>query len=86
MNRIEKVEPDFRLPEQRPLWVAIGLWGLPNRLSAVAFLWLSLLLTVACAIAGFWIPILWVGFLFIFSSAWYWLAIRWVDEHGGWRK
>ncbi|HUY89558.1 MAG TPA: hypothetical protein VMV10_12560 [Pirellulales bacterium] len=70
-------------PEPRPGWVKLGLWGLPNRGSAWACFWLSGALGLGGAY-GFVDPRFFgFGSLF-FAASWYWLAIRWVDEHGGW--
>jgi hypothetical protein len=78
-------DPDIRLPE-RPWWVAIGLWGVPTRTAALVYLYISLGLTVASIAAGFVFPLYWGGCLLIFAAMWYWLAIRWVDQHGGWGR
>jgi hypothetical protein len=33
---------DERQSTPRPMWVKIGLWGLPNRTTAMFFFWLSI--------------------------------------------
>jgi len=70
-------------PEPRPAWVKFGLWGLPNRGAAWACFWLSVALSLVGAY-GF-VDRRFFGFgALVFAALWYWLAIRWVDEHGGW--
>jgi hypothetical protein len=61
-----------------------GLWGLPNRLAACAFFWLSLALAGACVAYGFVNPLAFLGGLMVFAALWYYLSIRWVDQHSGW--
>jgi hypothetical protein len=68
-----------------PLWVKLGLWGLPTRASALAFLWGSVVLTVLGLIGGFWNPSLFIiGLLLPFAAWWYGAAINWVDKNGKW--
>ncbi|XAM00314.1 hypothetical protein OT109_02780 [Phycisphaeraceae bacterium D3-23] len=68
----------------RPLWVQVGLWGLPNRLSAWLFFWLSMALVVGGLVLAFIQPLCLVSVLFAFSAWWYWACIRWVDQHQDW--
>jgi hypothetical protein len=70
--------------EKRPLWVRIGLWGLPNRASVWAFFWLSLVLAVASVAYGFVDRRFFAGALLVIAAWWYYLSIRWVDKHGNW--
>jgi hypothetical protein len=72
-------------PRKRPIWVAIGLWGLPRRGWAMFFLGLSVLCALGFAIAGIWHTRAWGGLVFALVALWYWLAIRWVDRNGTWR-
>jgi len=67
-----------------PVLVRAGLWSIPNRASAWAFVWIALALAAAGIAYGFVNPIGFVGGLFVFASLWYYLSIRWVDRHGGW--
>jgi hypothetical protein len=76
-------EPTKRRIE-RPLWVAVGLWGGPGRLSAWGFFWLSLALAVGSFVYGLFDSRFLVGGVFFLSALWYWLAIRWVDRHDSW--
>jgi hypothetical protein len=69
---------------ERPWWVRFVLWGLPNRPSAVAFVWLSVALAAACAIYGFWDRRFSIGASLVVAALGYMLAIHWVDAHGGW--
>ena len=64
---------------ERPLWVAIGLWGLKTRLVALAFVALSVLLGTGLML--YWS---WQGALVYMAALWYFLAIRWVDKNGSW--
>jgi hypothetical protein len=69
---------------RRPLWVRIGLWGLPTRRWAWAFVWLSFAIAIGCVTYGF---VDWrfaLGGLMTLAALGYYLAIRWVDHHGGW--
>ena len=76
--------PDGDKNVERPWWVKIGLWGLPNRASAWAFFWISILLAIGCVLYGFVDRRFLVGGLFIVAAWWYCAAIRWVDRHGRW--
>lgn len=68
----------------RPLWVRVGLWGLPRRSAAWAFFWLSMALGIGGIIYGFSDRRFFAGALLFVAAGWYYLAIRWVDQHGGW--
>ena len=71
---------------ERPSWVKVGLFGVNSRGSALAFMWLCILIAPTCAyiaIAHQW-PEMWAGLLGLGSAMWYWLCIRWVDEHDDW--
>lgn len=67
-----------------PVMVRLGLWGLSNRASAWAFFWLSIALAVASVAYGFKDPRFFAGSLLVFAALWYYLSIRWVDQHGSW--
>ncbi len=75
---------DSKRLAQRPLWVKLGLWGLPTRASAWAFFWLSWGITVGCVAYGFWDRRFFFGGLLVLAALWYFLAIKWVDQHGSW--
>jgi hypothetical protein len=45
---------DKRPAMKRPWWVRFTLWGLPNRASAMGFVWLLLGVAAAAAIVGLW--------------------------------
>lgn len=64
---------------ERPLWVAVGLWGLKTRAVAWAFFVLSIL--VATGWMMYWS---WSGAIIYLAAVWYFLAIRWVDKHSAW--
>jgi hypothetical protein len=69
-----------------PLWVKLSLWGLPNKGSVWAFVGLS----IFCAVASVAYAVMagdlrfYAGLLFLLAALMYWLAIRWVDNHGSW--
>lgn len=68
----------------RPAWVKLALWGLPNRTAAVGFLWLSVALSAGCVAYGFVDRRYFIGAFMIIAALWYYLAIRWVDRQGHW--
>lgn len=87
-NRDDNTELDdddaHRTPKPWPLWVGLGLWGLPGRNWAWACFWLSIGLTIAGIALGF---VFWPAFYaagFSLAACWYLAAIRWVDRHGQW--
>ena len=76
-----------RMPrEQFPWWVKLGLWGVPGRAGAWAFVVFSVLL--AAGFAGYAVVSgdarFYVGLLFLGAALTYWLALRWVDRNGSW--
>jgi hypothetical protein len=75
----------IRAREERPWWVQVGLWGIHSRATAWAFFWISVGLAVVPTVLFFAVN---KGFvlcgLFGVAALWYWLCIRWADEHGGW--
>lgn len=75
-------EPGVAAP--RPKWVKLGLWGVSTRQGAMGFLWLSTVLAVATGAYGLRDERFFFGLGLFAATAWYWLAIRWVDQHGGW--
>ena len=72
------------VPVQRPKWVKLGLWGTRTREGALGFLWLSTVLAAATGAYGLRDERFFFGFGLFAATAWYWLAIRWVDQHRGW--
>ena len=81
---------------ERPLWVKVALWR-TNRALAWALFWLCVGVAPVFFVVSFWNPFLrffwfgsWdlvfflLGVYFVLAALWYWLAIRWVDQHGGW--
>ena len=64
----------------------LGLAGLPTRSSAWSFLWISAALAVGFGLYGFVDSRFFLGVGLSFAALWYWLAIKWVDAHGGWVK
>ena len=53
----------------RPWWVALTLWGLPNRTSVLACFWLSLAIAIGCLAYGLVDSRFYAGGLF-FVAAW----------------
>jgi hypothetical protein len=72
------------MPVERPLWVRIGLWGVPNRPSAWVFFWVCMALAMGFMGFGFADPLYAWGGLFIFGSIGYFSVIRWMDKHKQW--
>jgi hypothetical protein len=70
--------------QKRPLWVKIGLWGIPNRASAWAFFWISIGISVGFVLYGFVDRRFFSGGILLFAALWYYASIQWVDHHGGW--
>jgi hypothetical protein len=64
----------------RPLLVKLGVWGIKTRATALAFIWICVGIAIVSAIRHFWI-----GLVMLLAAAWYWYAMRWVDNHGGWK-
>ncbi|MEO6457634.1 MAG: hypothetical protein ABIO92_05100 [Chloroflexia bacterium] len=67
-----------------PLMVRLGLWGLPSRGAAWAFFWLALAIAAGCIAYGFTNPSFFIGGILVFAALWYYLSIRWVDQHSSW--
>jgi hypothetical protein len=81
----EELWKRLRAQEERPWWVQVGLWRIQSRSTAWAFFWFSLVLAVAPGLFLFTLNKGFVLFgLFGLAALWYWLCIRWVDEHGAW--
>jgi hypothetical protein len=68
----------------RPWWVRITLWGLPNRVSALFFVWLCIGLAMAFVILGFRDRRFSLGAIWLLPALGYLRAIQWVDRNGGW--
>jgi len=67
-----------------PMMVRVGLWGLQNWMAAWGFFWVSLAIAAGCVAYGFVNPRAFIGGLALFAALWYYLCIRWVDQHGSW--
>lgn len=67
-----------------PIMVRLGLWGIPNRGIAWAFVWVSIACAVGGVAVGFFHPLGFLGLFMLFAALWYYLSIRWVDQHGSW--
>jgi len=64
----------------RPLLVRVGLWGIKTRTTALMFIWICIGIAVVSAIRHFWI-----GLIMLVAAAWYWYAMRWMDQRDGWK-
>ncbi len=67
-----------------PSMVRFALWSIRSRAAAWTFFWFSLAITAGCIAYGFVNPLAFIGGLMVFSALWYYLSIRWVDQHGKW--
>ena len=65
----------------RPLLVALALWGVKSRQMALTFFGLCIACAVASAIYHFW-----PGLIMLLAAWWYWYALRWVDKNASWPK
>lgn len=71
----------------RPLWVRVGLWQIPTRALAMGFMGFSLLAAAAGVVAGVTLdPLFHLAGLMLFSAAWYWRCIQWMDSHKRWHE
>jgi signal peptidase I len=67
-----------------PLWVRTGLWGVPNRAAAWAFTSFCVVIAIGCVAYGFVDRRFFRGGALALAALWYYLSIRWVDQHGRW--
>ena len=72
--------------EKVPVWVLVGLWGVPSRTAAMIYLWATFVVAGACLVLGFLQPFAWAGVAFVLATLWYWAAIRWKDRHAHWSQ
>jgi hypothetical protein len=70
----------------RPVWVRLGLLGVPSREWAWAYFGVSVALAPLCLIAAFAYWRFVGGVVFFLAAWWYYAAIRWVDQNGGWAR
>jgi hypothetical protein len=71
-------------PVARPWWVRLTLWGLPNRASALAFVWFCVAIAMVFVMLGFRDRRFSFGGIWVLAALGYLRAIRWVDKNGGW--
>lgn len=69
---------------QWPVMVRLGLWKVPTRNAVWSYFWLSVVLAVSLTALGLIYRAALMGSLMALAAFWYYLAIRWVDQHGGW--
>jgi hypothetical protein len=76
----------FMPPEivEQPWWVEISLVGASSRSGQCTFFWLSVVLGTACVIYGFRDRRFFRGAVVFLAAFWYWMTIRWMDQHGAW--
>lgn len=67
-----------------PVMVRLGLWKLRTRGAAWAYFWLCIAIAVVCVAYGFVDWRFFFGGLMVFAAVWYYLSIRWVDQHSTW--
>ena len=69
-----------------PAWVRLGLWGVPNRAAAWAFIWFCVAAAVGSVAYGYHVADrrFFGGAFLLLSALWYYLSIRWVDHCGRW--
>jgi signal peptidase I len=75
---------ELRSRNEWPLWVRTGLWGVPNRTAAWAFVWFCVAVAIACVAYGFVDRRFFGGAALFLAALWYYLSIRWVDRRDGW--
>ena len=70
---------------KRPWWVAFALYGLPNRGSALASVFILIWIAALLVFYGFRdLRFSAAAAVIVPAVLWYLKAIRWVDRHGGW--
>ncbi|MBI5460745.1 MAG: hypothetical protein HY941_00990 [Gammaproteobacteria bacterium] len=68
-----------------PLWVFLGLNNINTRKGALLLFWSSFAFSAACIPLAYYAVVGWSWAAVMFPCAlWYWLCIRWVDNHTGW--
>ncbi len=82
MNQADEEKPPAA---KRPWWVAFALYGLPNRGSALASIFILVWVAILLVIYGF-RDLRYSAAAILIAPAiyWYMKAIRWADQHGGW--
>ena len=71
--------------ENMPALVYLGLWGINSRRTAMAFLWVCVVVGVVGIIGAFIYPKLLLLTVSFLSAAWFWYAIRWADKNAAWK-
>jgi hypothetical protein len=100
LRHLENVMENRMHWADRPLWVRAGLFGVPSRKTALLWMNGALAFAVLVGIAILAMPVsvngiargidaraLYAGLVvppLLIAPLWYWLAIRWTDEHDGW--
>ena len=70
--------------DHMPWWVWFGLLNIETRKGALILLSASLTFTVICIPLSYYLDDWsWLAMM-VPISLWYWLCIRWVDQHASW--
>lgn len=72
--------------DEMPEWVYLGLWGLNSRIAALSFMWICAVVGSVSLVATGRYPMAQWGAYMLLAVPWYWLSIRWVDQHGSWTR
>lgn len=70
----------------RPLYVSLGLWGVPSRAAALVWMWSCVAVAVLGIVLGFFKPVFFLGASLLISAAWYRAAIGWMDRNRAWPR
>ncbi|MCO7223560.1 hypothetical protein [Pleionea sp. CnH1-48] len=70
--------------DNMPGLVYWGLYGIKTKVTALAFMALSVAICFVCIAYGFVEPVFFQGGLFAVPALWYWYAIKWVDNNSSW--
>ncbi|WP_179293932.1 hypothetical protein [Candidatus Methanoperedens nitratireducens] len=67
-----------------PLLVKLGLVGIGSRKTALAYFWLSILLSFITFFVGLTNGKYLLGLFFLLAAWWYWFCIKWIDKNSKW--
>jgi hypothetical protein len=84
----------------KPFWIEIGMLGIKSRGAALAWFYLSIILSLLCPVMiPFGLPLfaertlserIVIGLVAcaggLLASLWYWFCIKWMDENRGWTR
>ena len=75
---------NYTIRPKRPMWLRIGLWGLPNRGSVWICFWIAVGIAIYSVVRSYWQSGWLVGVLMLLAAFWYLAIIRWVDRNDDW--